>query len=74
MPSDAFKSWGTKFGETGDVCPFALRCTRERIRATFGEPDEMGSDFQKHKTPSIWIHGELEFDFRHKSVGALSLI
>ena len=74
MPSDAFKSWWTKFGETGDICPVALGCTREHIRSLFGEPDKMGGTSHKHTTPSIWKYGELEFHFGHKSTDVLSLI
>jgi hypothetical protein len=64
MPSDAFKSWWKKFGETEDICPVRLDYTRENIRALFGEPDEMGGTSRKHKTPAIWKYGELEFHFK----------
>jgi len=74
MPSDAFKSWWTKFGETGDICPVRLGCTREDIRALFGEPDTTGGTSHKHKTPAIWKYGELEFHFGKQSTDVLSLI
>jgi hypothetical protein len=74
MPSDAFKSWWTKFGETGDICPVRLGCTREEIRSLFGEPDAVGGTSHKHKAPSIWKYGELEFHFGKKSTDTLSLI
>ncbi len=74
MASDAFKSWWKKFGETGDICPVKLGCTREHIRALFGEPDQVGGTSRKHKMPAIWKYGELEFHFGHKSTDVLSLI
>ena len=74
MPSEAFKSWWTKFGETGDICPVMLGCTREHIRDLFGEPDKMGGISRKHKIPAIWKYGELEFHFGNKRTDVLSLI
>jgi len=74
MPSDAFKSWSRKFGETGDICPVRLGCTREEIRSIFGEPDAVGGALHKHKPPKIWKYGDLEFHFGTKSTDTLSLI
>ena len=73
MSSEAFKSWWTKFGETGDICPIKLGCTRQEIKSLFGEPDRVGGTSHKHKTPSIWKYGELEFHFG-KGMDELSLI
>lgn len=73
MPSEAFKSWWTKFGETGDICPIQLGCTRQEIKSLFGEPDTVGGTSRRHKTPAIWKYGELEFHFG-KGTDELSLI
>ncbi len=74
MPSDAFRIWWKKFGATGDICPVRLGCTREDLRAWFGEPDDVGGTSRKHKTPSIWKYGELEFHFGHLRTDGLWLI
>jgi len=74
MPSDAFKSWWTKFGKTGDICPVRLGCTREEIRSLFGEPHAVGATSLKHQTPAIWKYGELEFHFGNKRTDTLFLI
>jgi len=74
MPSDAFKLWWKKFGETGDICPVKLGCTRDELRALFGEPDSVGGTSRKHKRPGIWKYGDLEFHFEKDKTDALCLI
>jgi hypothetical protein len=74
MPSDEFKLWWKKFCESGDICPVKLGCTRDELRALFGEPDSVGGTSRKHKRPGIWKYGELEFHFERGKTDALFLI
>ncbi len=38
-------------------------CTRDEIRALFGEPDAVGGTSRKHGVSRIWKYGDLEFHF-----------
>lgn len=74
MAGDAFREWYGRFRRTGDICPIRLGMTRDEIRASLGEPDDVGGITRKHKLPSIWKYCALEFCFEHGREGRLILI
>ena len=74
MPTDRFQLWWKKFRETGDISPVRLGCTRDDLKAMFGEPDAVSSVTRKHKTPAIWKYGPLEFHFAPEGADTLVLI
>ncbi len=74
MPSETFKLWWKKFGDTGDISPVRLGCSREEIRALFGEPDAVGGASRKYPVPGVWKYGELEFHFGPKKEDTLWLL
>jgi hypothetical protein len=63
MAAEAFAVWPKKFRATGDICPVRLGCTRDEIRALFGEPDAVGGTSRKHGVSRIWKYGDLGFHF-----------
>jgi hypothetical protein len=74
MSSAEFKTWWASFRTTGDICPVRLGMTRDQLKATLGEPDDVGGTSRKQRTPLIWKYDELEFHFEHGSDGSLWLI
>lgn len=74
MASIAFQSWWKKFRETGDISPIRLGCSRDDIKAVFGEPDAISSVTRKRKMPAIWKYGPLEFHFEPENADTLVLI
>ena len=63
MASATFQEWYEKFASTGDICPIRLGMSRDEIRATFGEPDDVGATSRKRPEAAIWVYGGLEFHF-----------
>ena len=74
MASVAFQQWYEKFASTGDICPIRLGMSRDDLRATFGEPDDVGGTSHQHREPAIWVYGGLEFHFDYTTDGELWLI
>jgi hypothetical protein len=74
MASATFQEWYEKFASTGDICPIRLGMSRDEIRATFGEPDDVGATSRKRPEAAIWVYGGLEFHFDHSTGDELFLI
>lgn len=74
MASREFQEWWDRFSAAGDICPVRLGMTREELRELFGDPDETGGASLKHRAPSIWKYGDLEFHFGLRPEDPLRLI
>lgn len=68
-----FEDWRVKFHETGDICPVRLGCSREDLRALWGEPYDT-SVATKGGVPHILKYGDLELHFEPGPSGRLFLI
>jgi hypothetical protein len=74
MARPEFQQWYERFASTGDICPIRLGMSCDQVRATFGEPDDVGGAFRSNREPTIWVYGGLEFHFDHTTGGDLFLI
>jgi hypothetical protein len=74
MSSAQFMIWWESFRVTGDICPLRLGMTRDELKATLGEPDDVGGTSRKYPNPAIWKYSDLEFHFELGSEGRLWLI
>jgi hypothetical protein len=63
MASVEFERWRERLSSAGDIGPIRLGMSRERVRAVFGEPDDIGGTSRKRRQPSIWVYGGVEFHF-----------
>jgi hypothetical protein len=63
MASVEIEGWCERVSSTGDIGPIRLGMSRERVRAIFGEPDDVGGTSRKRRPSAIWVYGGVEFHF-----------
>jgi hypothetical protein len=61
------------FINTGVFGPVHLGCSREQLEAAIGRPEATGGVSRKHRRPTIWKYGDVEFFFARPS-GELEMI
>ena len=74
MASLVFQQWYEKFASSGDICPIRLGMSRDEVRATIGQPDDVGGTAGKRGAPAIWVYAGLEFHFDPTAGDELFLI
>lgn len=60
---------------TGLFGPVRLGMMRAQVRELLGPPDDVGGTSCKHRTPTIWKYGDIEFHFggRAEPLGLICL-
>jgi hypothetical protein len=62
------------FLTSGSFGPIALGCSKADVLGILGEPDLRGGTSRKHRQPSIFRYGDIEFHFGHQEAAPLWLI
>jgi hypothetical protein len=55
-----------QFLRTGNLGPIRLGMTAVEVEAVLGKPDATGNTSRKHRWPSVWRYGDVEFGFDPK--------
>ena len=74
MADQRFERWRAQLSRAGDICPVHLGMSRDELRATFGEPDDVGVMSREQPIPLIWKYEDIEFHFDGTAPGVLFLI
>ena len=67
----AFHAWYSQFLETGSIKPLHFGMSRRELEEILGPPGHKGGTSRKHRTPSIYKYGDLEFFFEQWRHGGL---
>ncbi len=64
LPNTAMVAISLKeFVETGGFGPVELGQSRAQVRASLGEPDDLGGTSRKYPEPAVWKYGSFELHF-----------
>jgi hypothetical protein len=55
------------FAATGAFGIIRLGCSSDALEAALGEPEATGGESRRHRMPSIWKYGDVEFFFSRPS-------